>query len=388
MKIAFATIGDARDIRRGSGTPYHIWKELERQGCDVHLVGPLNINIPFATRLFKYSSTKLGQKYFSYRDPFTGRVIGKEATRLLKFLEYDVVLTNDYSIAGYTKTNKPIILFTDDIFPFNYSENIHPWLENLSLAGVHFCHHSVSQGLKHASVRIFASDYARREAEKYETPKSGHFAVVPYGANVESPNPHKIQQKKSIEEKGGIDLLFVGKDWKLKGGEIAVRTVRLLRQRGIRARLNVVGVDLSDQINDEFITFWGLLNKDVGMENRELSDLYLTCDALIVPSKAEGYGLAFVEAAAYGMPSLAYRSSGVMTAVQSGKSGILFDLSEDETSFANQIENWIRQPDLYKELVKGAREHFEQTANWRVALSTLMRIVFDHLEQQGAMISR
>ena len=49
-------------------------------------------------------------KYRSYQDPFIAKVIGDEVKKLIKDLDYDILLTNDYSIAGYTDSDKPIIL--------------------------------------------------------------------------------------------------------------------------------------------------------------------------------------------------------------------------------------------------------------------------------------
>ncbi|MCE9644889.1 MAG: glycosyltransferase family 4 protein [Chloroflexi bacterium] len=373
MKIAFATIGDVRDIRRGSGTPYYLWQELKKQGCTVHLIGPVKIDTPLPTRFLKYVSAKSGKKYVSYLDPFVGKVIGKKVSQTLVQLDYDIILTNDYCIAGYTQTKKPIILYTDAFFPHNYSENIHPWLANLSSIGVYFYQRTTARGIKHAYKCFFASQYAMEEAKKYKVSRNKAFSVIPYGANIEQPINFSPKTANDFLQKKGIDLLFIGKDWKLKGGDVAVKTARVLNERGINACLNVVGIDLSDSVRDSFVKFYGLLNKDSIIDRKQLEGLFSTCDVLIVPSKAEGYGLVFVEAAAYGLPSLAYKSSGVMTAVQDGRSGILFALAEDEIAFANQIEFWYKRPEVYANLSNGARRYYEQTANWKNAVKKLIK---------------
>lgn len=372
IKIAFATIGDVRDVRRGSGTPYYLWQELKRQGCIVHLIGPLNIDTPLSTRFFKYVSAKSGKRYISYRDPFVGKVIARKVDQALTELDYEILLTNDYCIAGYTQSKKPVVLYTDSFFPHNYAENIHPWLANLSALGKYFCQKTTVQGLKHANLCVFASQYAAEEAEKYKVSKNKDIFVIPYGANIECLGIASTRTVDLILQKKRIDLLFVGKDWKGKGGDIAVKTARILNERGVAACLHVVGVDLSGSIRDSFVKFYGLLNKDSSSDRKQFEKLFSTCDVLIVPSKAEGYGLAFVEAAAYGMPSLAYRSTGVITAIQDGRSGILINLSEDETAFANQIEMWFKQPEVYENLSKGARQHYEHEANWTTAISRLL----------------
>jgi hypothetical protein len=74
MKIAFVTIYDLRDIRRGSGTFYSLAKEMERQGHVVHYVGPFEaIGFPVLTRAFKCLAVASGKRYRSWEDPFIGR---------------------------------------------------------------------------------------------------------------------------------------------------------------------------------------------------------------------------------------------------------------------------------------------------------------------------
>jgi glycosyltransferase involved in cell wall biosynthesis len=368
VKIAFATIGDARDIRRGSGTPYYLSRELQKQGHLVEYVGSLVVNPPVPTRAFKFISKKMKRGYRSFRDPFMGRKLGIAVEQKLAGKKVDVLLTNDYCIAGYTKVNFPIVLYTDDTFPYDYSQNVHPDLVNLSFMSVHFCQLTLRKGLLGAKKSIFASRFASQQAEKY---RPGNYPVIPYGANIDP--PEKISPKKieSICQKGALDLLFIGKNWEGKGGAVAVRITNLLNARGFSSRLHVVGVDTQPGGANDFVTYYGLLNKGNPEDLEKLHQLYAICDVLVVPSKAEGYGLAFVEAAAYGMPSLAYATTGVITAVQSGKSGILFDPKEGEDAFVHQVESWFENPETYESLSRGARAFYEQSANWQAAVARL-----------------
>ena len=376
MKIAFATIGDAKDIQRGSGTPYYLTRELQRQGCEVIFVGPLEIEIPFLTRLFKYISRKMGKKYFSYRDPFVGRRLGREVENRLKNVEFDILLTNDYCIAGYTDIGKTVILYTDAYFPYVYEDNFHPSLANLSYFGRVFCQQTTKKGLMNASKGFFASDAALQEAYTYLPNTADKFSVIPYGANMETPSgKDTVESVGHLQSKGMVDLLFVGKDWFRKGGDEAVAITRLLNERGIEAQLYVVGVDLSDEITDEYVRFYGLLNKEKDEDFALLKSLYEMCDILLVPSKAEGYGLVFVEAAAYGVPSLAYSTSGVKTAVRDGESGVLLDTDLDALAFVNEIEKLFADPNYYQKLSQGAEKFFRETGNWESAVRRLLKAI-------------
>jgi len=183
----------------------------------------------------------IGEKYFSYRDPVAGNALGCKAEQLLRQIEYDVLLTNDYCIAGYTRADKPIILYTDAIFPHRYAENVHPWLDNLSAISVYFCQRTVRRGLSKSTRCFFASEYVMREAKKYAAPDAGDYHVIPYGANIDAPSSFSPRTVEAIRKKGSLDLLFVGKDWEQKGGEIAVKTVQLLNERELSTCLPACG---------------------------------------------------------------------------------------------------------------------------------------------------
>jgi len=370
MKIAFATIGDTRDIRRGSGTPWHLWQSLLKAGVDVHLVGPLDVPLPLPTRFFKWIGKLSGKRYASYRDPFMGTKLGKVVEKALDGADYDLLLTNDFCIAGYTRIKKPIVLFTDDTFPRKFSINAHWKFEDLSFVSVFFCQKTTRQGLRNADKCLFASHFAADSAAKYSHQDS--YNVIPYGANISGPDVEIERSVDKIKSKGRVDLLFVGKDWEGKGGPVAVETARLLNARDIVARLHIVGVDSAEDVHEEYIHFYGLLNKNLADEKEQLETLYQSCDVLIVPSKAEGYGLVFVEAAAYGMPSLAYASTGVLTAVKDGVSGVLLNQDKWADAFADSISEWLALPALYRHLSSGAREFYETNANWSNSVKQLI----------------
>ena len=112
MKIAFATLFDLNNINRGSGTYHTICNNLNDMGHKVYKIQPVNIKFPFLTKFFRFISKRIfGMRYRSYQDPFVAKVIGNEVKKLIKDLDYDILLTNDYSIAGYTDSDKPIILW-------------------------------------------------------------------------------------------------------------------------------------------------------------------------------------------------------------------------------------------------------------------------------------
>jgi glycosyltransferase involved in cell wall biosynthesis len=105
--------------------------------------------------------------------------------------------------------------------------------------------------------------------------------------------------------------------------------------------------------------------------------LYLQSDVLIVPSRAEGFGIVFAEAAAYGLPSLSYETTGITTSVKNGESGILLKTNESGDSFAKCIARWYSNPTEYDVLTTLSRKHFENTVNWPTAISRFLTEIED-----------
>lgn len=394
MNIAFVALYNIKDVQRGSGTYYHIYQELCSQNHNVTTIGPLDIKFPFFTRLFRFITKRiLLKKYFSYLDPFVGLNIGKAVQGHLKGQDFDIILTSDYAIAGYSKLKIPIVLWTDSIFPSNYNENTHPWLMNMPWFAVLMAQTVVKKALNNISLCIVPGYWNYDEIIKYDIIEEDLLSVIPFGANIQDPGK-KIEKIGTFNNLSNnkLNILFVGADFKVKKLKDAINVVEHLRKEGVDAVLNVVGGEYEayQQIIEEeglnqkqnylnkFIKFYGKLNKNNRKDLQKLLNLYSNSNIFLLPSIAEGFGIAYVEAAAYGIPSLGYKTQGVMTSVKDGVSGVLIDLSEDVTCFSEIISSWIRDSDYYQQLCIGARSHYEINGNWKV----LIKRFTDHVEEK------
>lgn len=382
MNIAFGTLYDAKDIRRGSGTFYYMSREMEHQGHRVYYVGPIELRSPFISRTLRFLHRNIGKRYLTFLDPFVGKLTGQEVTQKLGTCDYDVFITNDLAMAAYTKTDKPIVLYTDVMITHDYSERRlpHSRLANLSPITLKLARITIKRGLQQADVCVFPAQWAVDEAVRYHNDPS-KFVVVPFGANMEDPGAQVAMERSFLKvmHKGSIDLLFVGKDWARKGGDIAVRATMELRKRGINGFLHIVGGIPPYPVDPDCIKVYGLLDKTIVADREKLSSLYREGDVFMLPSSSEGFVIAVLEAAAYGMPVLAYDTIGVTEAVKDGETGLLMKLGQSEKAFADAIEKWFKDPSSYDCLVFGARKHYEKTANWETCISTLFEEIHQHL---------
>lgn len=170
----------------------------------------------------------------------------------------------------------------------------------------------------------------------------------------------------------------MGKDWKRKGGDAAIKVVNLLRENTIDARLHLVGVKFFD-LPDHIISY-GLLNKNDQGDWVLLDKLYRESDVFLFPSLSEGSAIVPREAAAYGLPTLAYKIDGVMSSIADGVSGLLLDQGSTAEDFANQIRVWFGNPEKYNRLSKQARGHYENSASWERNCESLLRIICERIK--------
>jgi glycosyltransferase involved in cell wall biosynthesis len=375
LKIAFATVSDSKDIRRGSGTFYSLAQEIERQGHNLVRVGPIELRCPVITRVVHRFHRWLGKRHPIFLDPFVGGLTGEKVAQQLADREYGVLLTNDMSIAAFTPTSRPIVIYTDVMIRPDYPERDLPGcrLGNMSTLTLGLCRRTLRRALRRSALAVFPAEWSARAARSY-CRDANKVKVVPFGANVADPGP-EISHGRSWEKVSGqrcFELLFVGKDWIRKGGEIAVETVRCLNASGIRAKLHVVGARVPGEVAPEQVQQHGLLDKSKPGEMQLLKRLFTEANAFILPSSSEGYVISVLEAAAFGLPTLAYDTDGVRDAVLDGGTGLLFPLGSSAEVFVDAVRSWQRHPAAYDSLVRGARQHYETSINWRACVGALI----------------
>jgi glycosyltransferase involved in cell wall biosynthesis len=387
MKLAIASIHDLNDIRRGSGTFYNLAQELERQGHTVNRLGPFTFDVPFAARLINGLHRRLGKRHPLFLDPFVGKRTGMQVAQRLNGLEYDVLLTKDMSMAAFTPTTKPVVIYTDVMITADYSERHLPGcrLGNMSMVALGLCRQTLRRALARSALAAFPTEWSARAARSH-CREPGKVRVIPWGANLADPGPEIARGRtwEKVKNKKCLELLFVGKEWVRKGGDVAVEAVRCLNARGLKAKLHVVGVKVPGDVSPNQIHQYGLLDKSKPEDLQLLRNLYTEADAFILPSSSEGYVNSALEAAAFGLPALAYDTDGVRDAVVESLTGRLFPLGSPGGVFADTVEGWQHQPAVYEDLARWARQLYETRATWPSCVRTLMECIEGVVRQTHA----
>lgn len=370
LRIAFVTVEDANDKRSWSGIPYHLAAELRAQGHEVIMLGPLRPQpVLFLLRLFNQIGLKLLGRRFHYRDSFIlSRAYARSLGKRLTGLQADLILAPaGLSAIALLRTSIPIVHFNDrsiagaleyhavlkDLWDFSRRQSIA--LEQ--------------RALRNAALTVYTSEWAASAARRTCPEAADRIKVIPMGANLDRvpppPGPRSFPPDR-------IELLLIGVDWVNKGGPIAFEALQELKRRGHRARLIVCGCEVPATFTDPDLLREGFLRKSIPAE-KELLERHLSeAHFFVLPTRFEAYGIAFCEAAAYGLPALGTRTGGVPTIVVDGETGFLFDPEARGSAYADRIEELLRDPVRWQRVREAARKRYEDVLTWEAFVRAFM----------------
>jgi glycosyltransferase involved in cell wall biosynthesis len=157
-----------------------------------------------------------------------------------------------------------------------------------------------------------------------------------------------------------------------KGADLALATIALLAKRLPAARLLVAG-DGPERENLEAtagpeVTFLG--------ERSDIPALLAACDAILIPSRAEGQSIVALEAMAARRPVVASDVGGLGEMVRS--LGGLVAPSNDPAAMAAALERVVTEAELRAPLVARGREHVVEYASAERTAAAVAS-VYDHL---------
>jgi phosphatidylinositol alpha-1,6-mannosyltransferase len=133
------------------------------------------------------------------------------------------------------------------------------------------------------------------------------------------------------------------------------------------ARLRNLAADLDVM---HLVGFAGPMRDDELPEAYATSTVYLGASRVDSEINAEGFGIAFIEAAACGLPVVAGDSGGVRSAVRDGETGFVVDPS-DVDAMVDAVGRLLRDDDLRMAMAAAGRRAVETHYNWdRVAHDT------------------
>jgi glycosyltransferase involved in cell wall biosynthesis len=241
--------------------------------------------------------------------------------------------------------------------PYGPDHRATPEISPVRLRGAQFLDVVTAQVVRrfHANAEHVRTTMARRLAVS-----PGRIDVVPRGRSSEQLGRRTAERRESARRALGFGservVLVPAREEHQKGLDHAIDAVASLR--GVTVRLVVAGREgnatealrrrVERESLEDVVSFLGF--------RRDVPDLMVAADVVLLPSRREGFPGALVEALALEVPIVASDLPGVREVV--GETGVLVDRPSG-TAFASAVESVLDHPEAADRMAERGRRRFE-----------------------------
>ena len=211
IKVGFIGWYSPEDKKALSGTPHKMSELLKAIGCDVTW-----IKVEKSTKYLLYQKmmTAIGKiihKRLDCTHSVIGAILQSKTIDMGAIHQCDVLFVPFCSEALYSlKTDKPIIYLSDATFNIM----VDYYFKGLSANAIKQGNKVEQRAMDRSKVIIVSSQWAANSAinDYHQNPSKVH--IVEFGANLDD----KDIIEKTFDYEGHLHILFLGVDWKRKGG--------------------------------------------------------------------------------------------------------------------------------------------------------------------------
>jgi glycosyltransferase involved in cell wall biosynthesis len=258
-------------------------------------------------------------------------------------------------------------LLVAEVFGVPVSATIHGSAEFINPESQH-----IRDKVRDLDFVVAVSKYGRSQLMLNSDPAYWHKVhVVPLGVDTES--DESVQRP--WPRHGGSDaappfeLSCVGQLQPAKGVHVLLDAMAMLKSRGRRVRLTLVGDGPYAAALRERALHLGVEVRFTGrLGQADVTQVYLQSDAFVLASFAEGVPVVLMEAMRHGLPCIATRITGVPELIREGIDGLLVTPSDVE-EMADAIAAIIDDSSLARRLGASGRErvrtHYNLSSNAR-----------------------
>jgi glycosyltransferase involved in cell wall biosynthesis len=365
MKVAIVTRHDPEKMANWSGTPFFIINEMRKTDHELFLVYTKS---NFA--LLKFTKVVKSLCWLCFRRNIDlsltstySRHVGKSLNKKLDAIKPQAVIgIAASSELASLSTELPLVHISDATYMVlndYYPERsfVPAWLR---LKG-NILENKVIQK---SELTILPSEWARDSAIGHYGAEPDKVKIVKFGANVKE-LPILTEDYFRIKFEGHCRLLFVGKEWQRKGGDIALSAFQILQSSGMKITMDIVGCDPFKSSPPKGITVYKNIQKNDPSQFTLFNELFAHASFFILPTRAEAFGLVFAEAAAFATPVLATNTGGIGSVVEDNETGKLFPLDAGGKEYAQAVTNLWNNKRKMKEMGTAARKKYNSELNWK-----------------------
>ena len=194
-------------------------------------------------------------------------------------------------------------------------------------------------------------------------------SIIPFGVEIPSDTP-------AFPLPPPFRLCYLKRHRLVYGPDILLEALQLVHSQFPHVTLSMAGDgEMTEQLRgmahslglDGVVTFPGFI------DNSDIYAYLAKHHILVMPSRSEGFGVAVLEAAACGRPTVASLVGGVPEVVEDGVTGLLVP-PEDPRTLAEAIMQMIRTPELCAAMGEAARRRVEDRYDWEQSLDSMAEL--------------
>jgi glycosyltransferase involved in cell wall biosynthesis len=372
-RIAFIAPADPHD-KDTSATIHYIFKYLQKLGEVIYL-DHFSVTYYYHLRIIDKLSRVLLKEGYNYDySVINSRRIGRQLTATIKNNRCNLIFAALSSIQiAFVETTIPIVYLSDttfknmiDYYP-GFSHPLSRWEGNLL----------EQRAVSKAKKLIYPSEWAAQSALKDYGAPPEKVHIIPFGANLDWLTSRPGSRGRKDQK---CNLLFVGKDWRRKGGDLALAALEKLEERGLPAQLTIVGCQPPGNFPRPHVRVIPYLNKNREEDARHLEQLYSEADFFVLPTRADCSPIVAAEANAFGLPVISTDTGGLPAVIKEGINGYLLPLTATGEDIAEVIATVFRDEKKYLALRETSRKEYENRLNWEVWTQKVADVIAGALE--------
>ena len=211
--------------------------------------------------------------------------------------------------------------------------------------------------LQQAEGVFFNSDWALELTKRAYSLKGENFVNVGYGGFIDIPKKDRF--------KGGVNFLFISREFIPKGGMVVAQAIIEVRKTYPEANVWVVGAKPPEDIlaNDAII-YKGFFRKSVLVECKTLKDIFSQSFCLVHPTLKDINPLVINELSYFGCPAIATNRFAIPEFVIPKKSGLLIENPNDYLEVADKMCFMIENQKEYSQMREFTRQNALENNTW------------------------
>ena len=357
--LSYISMWNAADRNAESGYAFSMREQLSKRFRIADLF-PLDFSADRLWLPVRAAYRAAGKYYHPMREPVVLKYLAHRIEKHARAVKPQVLFAPSSIPLSFVESKAPLAFATDQLF----RDFARTYIRSPADRFVRLGNDQERRALDRAALASFPSQWAADTAISHYGADSGKVNVIPWGANL----PCELAED---DVDGAIakrtmarcDLVFLGRDWSRKGGDLLVETVQELNRNGLPTHATIIGCAPSG-LPPRHFDIHPFLDKSRPDHLSILKSAMLGAHFHFLPSRAEAYGQAFCEAAAFGVPSIGTMVGGIPTIIRDGETGFVRPPETTAAEFAAIILDTMSDGNRYRRLARQAREDFRSRLNW------------------------